>query len=542
MPRMQPGGDTGGAAIPRPARREPPRRPMLDGARPPAGVAGAALVCAFPPAAQAATPPPTGAAALAALLLVAVLAAAAGALWMRQRTWSALYAARRDAQALSALVDACRWTSDAHHRVQAWQAGAGVAVPAWAEAWCGQPLWDGLESADAQVDLRTALESRGAIAALPVRPRGGDPALQWTLRAWPQLDADGRFAGHLGTLAPRAATVPAAVGDDAALDALLQACPGPVWLAMHDPALPGLRVRHCNDAALRLAGGQATPTWAELVAALPGELPAALERAQADAQGSATQGRWRVRLQRFASDGRDGRLLALWPAADDDAAVNERETFSYAVSHDLRAPIRVVEGFTRILKEDYGHQLDRIGNDHLDRVLGAAARMNHMIDTLLALARIASQPLSRQPVNLSQLAGFVVDDLRRNFPAPPADVTIEPGMVVQGDPTLLRMALENLLGNAWKYSARRARRVIAFERARHDGADAFVVRDNGAGFDMRFADRLFGVFQRLHSASEFPGTGIGLASVKRIVLRHGGRIWADGEVDRGASFHFTLDG
>lgn len=121
-------------------------------------------------------------------------------------------------------------------------------------------------------------------------------------------------------------------------------------------------------------------------------------------------------------------------------------------------------------------------------------------------------------------------------------MTIEPGMVVQGDPTLLRMALENLLGNAWKYSARRARRVIAFERARHDGVDAFVVRDNGAGFDMRFADRLFGVFQRLHSASEFPGTGIGLASVKRIVLRHGGRIWADGEVDRGASFYFTLDG
>ena len=539
---MQPGGETGGAAAPRPACRERPRPPPRRRGRPAAAVAGGAFVCVLPPAAQAAVGPTTDVAASAVLLLVALLAAAAGALWARQRAAGALYAARRDAQALSALVDACRWASDAHHRVQAWQAGAGVAVPAWAEAWRGQPLWEGLESTDAQFDLRAALESRGAIAALPVRPRGGDPALQWTLRAWPQLDAEGRFAGHLGTLAPRAAAVAAAAGDDAALDALLQACPGPVWLAKHDPALPGWRVHHCNDAALRLAGGQATPSWAELVAALPGELQAALERAQADPQGSATQGRWRLRLQRFAAGGGEGRLLALWPAADDDAAVNERESFSYAVSHDLRAPIRVVEGFTRILKEDYGHQLDRIGNDHLDRVLGAAARMNHMIDTLLALARIASQPLARQPVNLSQLAGFVVDDLRRNFPAPPTDVTIEPGMVVQGDPTLLRMALENLLGNAWKYSARRARRVIAFERARHEGADAFVVRDNGAGFDMRFADRLFGVFQRLHSASEFPGTGIGLASVKRIVLRHGGRIWADGEVDRGASFYFTLDG
>ena len=214
----------------------------------------------------------------------------------------------------------------------------------------------------------------------------------------------------------------------------------------------------------------------------------------------------------------------------------ERDSFGYTVSHDLRAPIRVVEGFTKILKEDYGRLLDRVGNDHLDRVLGAAARMNCMIDALLALSQLSTQPLARQPVNLSQLAQYIADDLRRQSPEREVAIHIEPDLEVHGDPTLLRVALENLLGNAWKYTGKRRDPQIWFGR---DG-DAFAVRDNGAGFDMRFADRLFGVFQRLHSASDFQGTGVGLASVRRIVRRHGGDIWADAEVDRGASFHFTL--
>jgi signal transduction histidine kinase len=220
-------------------------------------------------------------------------------------------------------------------------------------------------------------------------------------------------------------------------------------------------------------------------------------------------------------------------------AASDHDSFSYTVSHDLRAPIRVVEGFTKIVKEDYGRLLDRVGNDHLDRVLGAAARMNNMIDALLALSKLSSQPLARQPVNLSQLAGFVADDLRRQWPDRVIELEIEPGMQVQGDPTLLRVVIENLLGNAWKYTGKTSAAHIAFARHPQD-ADAFSVVDNGAGFDMRFADRLFGVFQRLHSANDFPGTGVGLASVRRIVRRHGGEIWGEGDVGRGARFHFSL--
>ena len=220
------------------------------------------------------------------------------------------------------------------------------------------------------------------------------------------------------------------------------------------------------------------------------------------------------------------------------SSASEHESFSFTVSHDLRAPIRVVEGFTKIVKEDYGHLLDRVGNDHLDRVLGAAARMNNMIDALLALAKLSSQPLARQPVNLSQLATYVADDMRRQWPGRQVKVMIEPGMQVQGDPTLLRVVVENLMGNAWKYSAKAAQAQIWFERSA--APDTFCLRDNGAGFDMRFADRLFGVFQRLHSANDFPGTGVGLASVRRIVRRHGGEIWGDAEVMRGARFQFTL--
>jgi signal transduction histidine kinase len=228
------------------------------------------------------------------------------------------------------------------------------------------------------------------------------------------------------------------------------------------------------------------------------------------------------------------------PAPPAAAAADEGDTFGFTLSHDLRAPVRVVEGFTRIVKEDYGRLLDRVGNDHLDRVLSAAARMNAMIDALMTLARLSQQPLALQPVNLSQLAAFVMDDLKRAAPERQADVNIEPGLVTQGDPTLLRLVLENLLGNAWKYTGRAARAHIVFARGAQDGRTSFVVRDNGAGFDMRSADRLFGLFQRLHGSNDFPGTGVGLASVKRIVRRHGGDIWAEAEPGRGAAFYFTL--
>jgi signal transduction histidine kinase len=183
-----------------------------------------------------------------------------------------------------------------------------------------------------------------------------------------------------------------------------------------------------------------------------------------------------------------------------------------------------------------------VGNDHLDRVLGAAARMNLMIDALLQLARLSQQPLARQRVNLSQVAGYVVEELRRAAPdrSVEVEIEIEPGLSAWGDPTLLRLVLENLLGNAWKYTSRCAQAQISLRAVQQGDKNAFAVRDNGAGFDMRSADRLFGLFQRLHSASDFPGHGVGLASVQRLVQRHGGKIWAEGEPGRGATFFFTL--
>jgi light-regulated signal transduction histidine kinase (bacteriophytochrome) len=262
---------------------------------------------------------------------------------------------------------------------------------------------------------------------------------------------------------------------------------------------------------------------------------------------SREEGDWAMSLLPVGDDqgGDAGRLVLLRPKAPADlpdaAAVEEQASFAYSVSHDLRAPIRVVEGFARILKEDYGRFLDRIGNDHLERVLAAAARMNSMIDALLALSRLQQQPLSRKPVDLSQLGAFIIEDLRREHPERVVEVTIEPGMLVHGDPTLLRIALENLLGNAWKYSSQVPLAKIEFRHEQHDGQRVMLVADNGAGFDMRFADRLFGVFQRLHSANDFQGTGVGLASVRRIIRRHGGDIWAEAEVGKGARFYFTVN-
>jgi signal transduction histidine kinase len=222
------------------------------------------------------------------------------------------------------------------------------------------------------------------------------------------------------------------------------------------------------------------------------------------------------------------------PADDDRAAI------VYTVSHDLRAPIRVIEGFTRIVREDYGHLLDRVGNDHLERVLGAAARMNSMIDSLLALSRLSTQAVEQVPVDLSALAAQVMEELRQQAPERQADIRIEPGLVARGDPVLLRSVLDNLLGNAWKYASRRDVTRIEFGTTTEGGRREFVVRDNGAGFDMRFATKLFGAFQRMHGATEFPGTGIGLASVRRIIRRHGGDIRAEAAVNEGARFYFTL--
>ncbi|MFT3822254.1 MAG: ATP-binding protein [Rubrivivax sp.] len=333
---------------------------------------------------------------------------------------------------------------------------------------------------------------------------------------------------------PAAGPAPApAPGALRRLAAGLAADPRPALLLHTERSTGERRLLQANAAALQQL--DATPAalggpWS----ALEPVAPAALRNALAD---PASPGGWWLLHDEAA-----GLCLALGP----DAALADDETASlvYTVSHDLRAPIRVVDGFTRIVKEDYGRQLDRVGNDHLDRVLAAAARMNQMIDAVLTMARLASQPLVRQPVDLSQLAGFIVDDLRRAAPERQVEVQIEPGLRSRGDPTLLRLVLENLLGNAWKYSGQNPRARIEFgcSRDEDDARAVYAVRDNGAGFDMRVADRLFGLFQRLHSAKDFPGTGVGLASVRRIVQRHGGQVWAESEPGRGAAFYFTLPG
>jgi signal transduction histidine kinase len=490
-----------------------------------------------------------------------VMFVAAGAVWTawRQRGLAtALHDARAELHALHDSSAAWQWHSDGAHRLTKWRPPANAADTHWtASSALGEPVWSyfGADAAVAAV-VRARMESGAPLDGQRVCRVDGDGTHHlFELRGAALTDTLGRRCGYVGTAWP--------VGDDAdrenaqsVLDALLLAIPVPVFDMTGLPDAP-TRVLRGNAAAARGLGMPSAQlaglAFSELLTRLPQELRATVTNALNagdDSVGASIDSGWNAHARRIdgvlpsAGGGPCRWVLTLVPAArfeaTQDASTGEHESFSYTVSHDLRAPIRVVEGFTKILKEDYGRQLDRIGNDHLDRVLGAAARMNSMIDALLALSQLTSRPLSRQPVNLSQVASFVVDELRRQSPERNVAVQIEPGMLSQGDPTLLRMVLDNLLGNAWKYTAKKRDAKIWLERGVHNGQPMFTVRDNGAGFDMRFADRLFGVFQRLHSANDFPGTGVGLASVRRIVGRHGGEVWAESAVDRGSSFHFTL--
>jgi len=223
-----------------------------------------------------------------------------------------------------------------------------------------------------------------------------------------------------------------------------------------------------------------------------------------------------------------------------EAANKELEAFSYSVSHDLRAPLRSIDGFSQALQEDYTARLDEEGRSHLRRVRAATQRMAHLIDDLLHLARVSRAELRSAPVDLSAVAQGVVAELRQREPRRAVEFVCVDQARVRGDPALLRVLLENLLGNAWKFTAQRRPARIEFGVSQQDGATAYFVRDNGAGFDMSYADKLFGAFQRLHSAKEFEGTGIGLATVQRIIHRHGGRVWAESAVDQGATFYFTV--
>jgi signal transduction histidine kinase len=223
-----------------------------------------------------------------------------------------------------------------------------------------------------------------------------------------------------------------------------------------------------------------------------------------------------------------------------EAANGELESFAYSVSHDLRAPLRGINGWTTALLEDYGTQFDERAHKYLGRVRTETQRMGTLIDDLLHLSRVTRAEMQQAPVDLTAIAERVARNLREANPGRTIDFVIEPGLGALGDGRLLEIALTNLMENAVKFTGTRAEARIEFGRAEKDGHAGFFLRDNGVGFDMRHAGLLFGPFQRLHKASEFPGTGVGLATVKRVVHRHGGRVWAESEPDRGATFGFTL--
>jgi light-regulated signal transduction histidine kinase (bacteriophytochrome) len=222
------------------------------------------------------------------------------------------------------------------------------------------------------------------------------------------------------------------------------------------------------------------------------------------------------------------------------AANQELEAFSYSVSHDLRAPLRSLDGFSKALLEDYAGQLDEQGKQYLTRIQEASRRMGQLINDLLDLSRVTRADFTRQRVDLSALANSITAELKAQSPSRQVEFEIKADMIVHGDENLIKIVLENLLNNACKFTSRREQALIQVGRVEQDGQWNYFVRDNGAGFDMTYANKLFAAFQRLHSEKEFPGTGIGLATVQRIIRRHGGRVWAEGVVDQGATFYFTI--
>lgn len=222
-----------------------------------------------------------------------------------------------------------------------------------------------------------------------------------------------------------------------------------------------------------------------------------------------------------------------------EQANRELEAFSYSVSHDLRAPLRAIDGFSQVLEKTYADQLDEKGRDYLGRVRRASHRMGDLIDDMLHLSHISREEVTKEPVNVTAMALTIADDLRQDDLSRQVEFTVESDMQVRADPKLIRIVLENLLGNAWKFTGRKADAKIEVGMTHHEDGPAIFVRDNGAGFSMDYAHKLFTPFQRLHSNAEFEGSGIGLATVQRIIHRHGGRVWADSAEGSGATFHFS---
>jgi light-regulated signal transduction histidine kinase (bacteriophytochrome) len=221
----------------------------------------------------------------------------------------------------------------------------------------------------------------------------------------------------------------------------------------------------------------------------------------------------------------------------------ELEAFSYSVAHDLRAPLITIDGFAQVLKETSAESLDEASLSHLGHIQTAVARMHRLIEDLLGLSKIVRAPMAKTTVDMTAVGREIAQRLREGSPQRVGEIVVAPDLVAEGDPGLLRIVLENLLSNGWKFTSKREHAHVEVDTIRGaEGDTVFRVKDNGAGFDPRYATKLFGPFQRCHAQSDFPGTGIGLATVQRIVHRHGGKIWVEAQLDRGASFYFTLPG
>ncbi len=223
-----------------------------------------------------------------------------------------------------------------------------------------------------------------------------------------------------------------------------------------------------------------------------------------------------------------------------EASNRELESISYSVSHDLRTPLRSIDGFSQALLEEYGDKLDSTGKGYLERVRKAAQKMGLLIDDMLTLLRVTRSEFCREPIDLSGMVRGIVEANRQGKPDSAVEVTVQKGIVVQGDPYLMKIVLKNLLDNAWKFTAKEVKPRVQFGAADREGETFYFIKDNGVGFDMEYVDKLFGAFERLHPPHEYPGMGIGLATVKRIINRHGGRVWAEGEHGKGATFYFTI--
>jgi light-regulated signal transduction histidine kinase (bacteriophytochrome) len=223
-----------------------------------------------------------------------------------------------------------------------------------------------------------------------------------------------------------------------------------------------------------------------------------------------------------------------------EAVNRELEAFSYTVSHDLKAPLRSIEGFTKAILEDYAERLDETGRDYLTRAHSASQRMSHLIEAMLNMARLTRGAIQERTVDLSALAQVTAHEIRKQAPGRQVEFIIQKNVKAKGDQDMLQVMLENLLDNAWKFTNQQATEKIEFGTTNMDGKTVYFVRDDGAGFDMAFSDKLFKPFKRLHTESEFPGIGIGLAIAHRIIMRHNGRLWAESAPEKGATFFFTL--